>query len=73
MTYKEFKQATLGSIVITNKRCRNNAGIKCKIIYKHDDGCFWITPLPGERRFDNFTGWTDGDWNEVSYCSVNNV
>lgn len=68
MTKEKFKFLKVGSIVITNGTCRQNAGIKCVVTYICEDR-IWIRPIDGQK-FISSDNWCSEDWNEVSYKSV---
>ena len=68
MTKEKFKFLKVGSIVITNGTCRQNAGIKCVVTYIYEDR-IWIRPIDGQK-FTSSDNWCSEDWNEVSYKSV---
>ena len=74
MKRTEFEKLKEGDIVVLNKMCRHNAGIKCNVTYVCRDVdikccCIWVKPIDGEREFSG-----DGicpEWNEISYKAAN--
>lgn len=67
MIREDFEQLKVGDIVLTNKKCKKNSGIMCKVINIRDD-FVTIKPLKYERLFD--MKYTSMD---VSYYMVKKI
>lgn len=51
MTKVEFELLKVGDIILTNKKCKQNSGIMCKVSDIRGD-IITITPLKHERLFN---------------------
>lgn len=51
MVREDFEQLMVGDIVLTNKKCKQNSGIMCRVSDIRGD-FVTITPLKHERLFN---------------------
>lgn len=68
MTKEEFRNLSVGDIVILNGRCHGNKGIRCVVDYIIDDRMHVYT-LDGTDSLSIIGGMMT-NWNEISYKSA---
>ena len=72
MTKREFESLRVGDLVVLNRKCRTNSGIKCRVLNIWNDGGLWVERIEGERDFEG--EWSCGpDRDELHYTSVSIV
>ena len=71
MTKEEFRNLSIGDIVILNGRCRGNKGVRCVVDYIIDERMH-VHTLDGTDSLSIIGGMMT-NWNEISYLSADIV
>lgn len=71
MTKEEFRNLSIGDIVILNGRCRGNKCVRCVVDYIIDDRMH-VRTLDGTDSLSIIGGMMT-NWNEISYKSADIV